>query len=189
VLRRCEPGDVRATTFGAPYADLCWLKLSSVRVFRTRPLDVYRLAAPRSLAVSDATPSFALHDGYFPLESPRPGDSAPVRVEFVETGDETVSTTLGALPCRKFEARERGDTPVETRRLVGEFWTNAGVPPLGIVRARTSAESMTLVARGHARPGALPSAIEPVIRGRSLLSEACESCHGNTCRELLDPPR
>jgi len=189
VVRRLEANDARAVKYGMPHDGMHWLRFRALQTFRAHPVDVFRLVAPGSLRMSDATPAFTLHDRYFPLLASTRPHRDPSTWRLVEVGSEVVTTPLGGIPCRRFELRSADGASGEGEDALAEVWTSSGAPPLAVVRARTANESMLLVARGRAQSEPLPDAIAPLVDGRSTLSEFCSSCHGTTCREILDPPR
>lgn len=178
VLRRLAPSDARAVEFGMPLEGMHWLRLRALRHFRTEPIDVYRLAAPRSLLISDGTPSFAFIEGYFAVQSRPSRREWSERLEFVDVGTEIVVGGQGALPCRKLEWRERGGNGT----ALAEVWTSPRAAPLGVVRVRTASGALELVQVGQREPEPLSAAIAPLVEGRSTMSRACHSCHGTDGR-------
>lgn len=186
VLRRVESADRHVERFGMPGEAVHWLRLAGIRSFREKPHSVYRMVGPRDLRVSDAQPCLESLDGYFPL---RNGSllSAEERLELVPLGEELLDVGDAALLCERFELALR--SPGREEERVGELWFNRKVAPLGVVQLRVAAGALRLVAFGAGPPPELEEPLTHLVEGRSALADFCDSCHGETCRDKIYPPR
>ena len=178
VLRRAAPDDVYCAEFGGGGSERYWLRFRSLRVFRDRPVDVYRLTRREDLRVTAATPLLESTRRYFPVFDGR-HDEPPLELEVV--GEENVTAGGREILCRKLVAR--GPEP----RVA--IWVHANAAPLGVVAMCVAGDSLELVTTGEGAPPRPAESIAPLVDGTATLTRDCHSCHGDNCREILAPPR
>lgn len=186
VLRAAAPEDRQATVFGLPHEDMHWLRLEGLRNFRGLGLSIFRLVSPHDLEISEAQPCFVYQQDYIPMRNGSIlalGEELRLRAG----GEELIDVGAGALRCERFEvsvaAPGRADEPL------GELWFNRTVAPFGVVQARLASATLRLVDFGQGTMQEVPEPMGHLVEGRSTFAQFCDSCHGDTCHEKIDPPR
>ncbi|QDU66956.1 hypothetical protein [Engelhardtia mirabilis] len=188
VLREADPADAYTAQFGMAFRPMHWLRIAGLHAFRGRLEETYRLANPRDLRITEATPAVSYQDGYIPFVSTEGPQEITSGYELREGQQVELQVGDGSLPCRTFEVflldagSESGD------ELVGKLWFSADVAPLGIVRLQTQREAVELIACGKGGEAAFAADMAPLIEGASTFTGFCHACHGETFHERIYPP-
>jgi hypothetical protein len=190
VLREARADDAHLLRYGQPYPDLYWLRLRSIHSFREHRTDVYRLANPLDLRITQSLPAVSFQAGYIPLVAAHGALPPEAELELREVAGETLALAGDAFDSRRFELylHFAGESADVAEEWVGTLWHHPRAGPLGIVRLHSTTDALELRSAGVADFEPLEPEIAPLVEGQSTLGDFCHACHGETYHERIYPP-
>ena len=161
-----------------------WLKITNMISFREFPGDIYQLVSRNDMRLTSENRRYELLPNYIPSKVSHYDQSTVPLAKLVKLGQAEVETQVGRFECIHYRAELGENLPTL------EIWANAKIRPLGIVRVQSSDQILELISYGQKTDITVPTILQPVIQGISVLNHGCNSCHeSENCHESIFPPR